>query len=79
MKYPCIDGTILESIPDNSVTYTCPALGLSNGTLTSYETSSRTDNTLQQIKIIRVIENEQMTVTITEQTESEIQQYFANL
>ena len=76
MKYPCIDGTILDSSPDNPVSYTCPATGHANGTFISYETGSKPDNTLQQIKIVRIVENNQMTITITEQSEAEIQQYF---
>jgi hypothetical protein len=57
------------------VVRTFSAPGHPNGTWISYETSSKSDNSLQQLKIVRVCEDENMTVTITEQTPDEINQY----
>ena len=80
MKYPAPDGHIIESSPYGPVVYTCPSpLDWSNGTFESFETSSKYDNTLQQIKIIRVVNDGFVEITVTEQTQQEIQNYFQNL
>jgi hypothetical protein len=79
MKYPCIDGYIIQSNPLGPVTYTLNVPGYPNGTTVNYETSSKSDNSLQQIKIVRVVDDEMMTVTITEQTPDEIQQYLLDI
>ena len=79
MQYPAPDGTIIESSPNGPVIYTC--LSPSNwtiGTYESLETSSGISN-IEQIKIIRVINNGTVTITITERTQQEIEEYFQNL
>ena len=77
MKYPAPDGTILES-SSTPVTYSCSVTNFSDGTFESYETSSKSDNTLQQIKVVRVVNDNVMTITITEQTPEEILEYLQN-
>ena len=80
MKYPAPDGTILESNTTNPVTYTCSKPeNLSDGTYVSYETTSDSNNNLKQIKIIRVVNSDTLQITITEQTQQEIDQYFQNI
>jgi hypothetical protein len=80
MKYPAPDGHIIESSPLQPVTYSCSVPNdLPNGTFFSYETTSKSDNSLQQIKIVRVIEDNIINITVTEQTPQEIEQYFQNL
>jgi hypothetical protein len=78
MKYPAPDGTILESSPFNPVTYTCDVNNISDGTYESYETKSKSDNTLQQIKVVRVVDDNRMTITIIEQTPEQILEYLQN-
>ena len=80
MQYPAPDGTFIESSPEGSVTYTCPAPpNWTVGTYESLETSSRPDNSLQQIRIVRVVSNGQVEITITERTRQEIEQYLQNI
>ena len=80
MKYPAPDGTIMESSPLGPVTYTCnDPTNWSDGTYESLETSSNVDNSLQQLRIVRVVSNGQVEITITERTQQEIQDYFQNL
>lgn len=80
MKYPAPDGHIIESSPLQPVTYSCYVPNdLPNGTFVSYETTSKSDNSLQQIKIVRVIEDNLINITVTEQTPQEIEQYFQNI
>jgi len=79
MKYPCLDGHIIESNPLMPVTYTLNVPSHSNGTFVSYETASKSDNSLQQIKIVRVVDDEIMVVTVTEENEKQIQQYIIDI
>jgi hypothetical protein len=80
MKYPAPDGHIIESSPLQSVTYSCYVpIDLPNGTFVSYETTSKSDNSLQQIKVVRIIEDNLVHITVTEQTQQEIEQYFQNI
>ena len=80
MQYPAPDGTIMESSPLGPVTYTCSdPSNWSDGTYESLETSSNVDNSLQQLRIVRVVSNGQVEITITERTQQEIQDYFQNL
>jgi hypothetical protein len=80
MQYPAPDGTIIESSPNGPVIYTCPSpSNWTVGTYESLETSSKPDNTLGQIKIVRVINNGTVIITITERTQQEIEEYFQNL
>lgn len=80
MNYPAPDGTIIQSSSNGPVSYTCAApASLSDGTYESFETSSKSDNSLQQIRIVRVVSNGQVEITITERTQQEIEQYFQNI
>lgn len=80
MQYPAPDGTIIESSSEGPVTYICPSpSNWISGTHETLETSSKLDNTLEQIKIVRVINNRIATITITERTQQEIEEYFQNL
>jgi hypothetical protein len=80
MKYPAPDGYIIESSPILPVTHSCVApIDLADGTYVSYETSSKFDNTLQQIKVERVVNDGILNIIITEQTQEQIQNYLQNL
>lgn len=80
MKYPAPDGTIMESSPLGPVTYTCDSpSNFGDGTYESYETTSDSSNNLIQIKVIRVVNNGQLQITITEQTQQQIEEYFQNI
>lgn len=80
MNYPAPDGTIMQSSPSGPVTHTCAApSNIADGTYESLETSSKTDNSLQQIRIVRVVTDGQMVITVTERTQLEIEQYFQNI
>ena len=79
MKYPCLDGHIIQSDPLQPVTYTLKVSGHPNGTFVSYETASKSDNSLQQIKITRVVNDEIMVVTVIEESVKEIQDYIINI
>jgi len=73
MNYTTLDGTILES-SDTPVIYTQPVIDYNDGIYISYETGHG-DGSTQQIKIVREVVNSIMTVTITEQTQEEIDAY----
>jgi len=76
MKYKAIDGTILESNPNQSVTYQCDALETPDGIYESCETfGAATPIGIKQIKIVRSVDNGVMTTTITESTEQELIDY----
>jgi len=80
MNYPAPDGHIIESSPSGPVVYTCTApSNWTDGTYESLETSSNPDNTLQQIRIVRLVDQGQVTITVTERTQQEIADYFENL
>ena len=79
MKYPMPNGTILLSSPDAPVTGTCNVEGLSDGTYITHETSTKWDNSLQQIEVTRIVKDGVMTVTIVEQTPEQIQAYLENI
>ena len=79
MKYPCLDGYVIISNPLQPVSHTLNVPGYSNGTWINYETSSKSDNTLQQIKITRVVDDEVMTVTVEEQNQEEINEYISGI
>ena len=80
MQYPAPDGTTLQSSNSNPVIYNCVApSNWSDGTYESYETTSDLNNDLVQIKIIRVVNSGQVQITITEQTQQQIQDYFQNI
>ena len=80
MNYPLPDGTILQSNSNSPVVYICDKpSNWSDGTFISYETTSDENNNLVQIKIVRIISNDQVQITITEQTQQEIEDYFQNI
>jgi hypothetical protein len=76
MNYPAPDGHIIESDPNGPVTYTLPCTWMSEGIYNSLETTSAaTIIGIKQIKIMRVVENGTMTITVTESTEQELIDY----
>lgn len=76
MIYKAIDGTLIESSPNGPVTYTCDAGDYPEGIYESLETTgAATSIGIKQIKIVRAVENGQMTITITESTEQELIDY----
>ena len=76
MIYPAPDGHLINSSPDGPVTYTCPSPdSWPQGTYESFETSSKPDNSLEQIKIVRTVNNGEVQITVTERTPQEIQDY----
>jgi hypothetical protein len=80
MKYPAPDGHIMESSPISAVTYSCVAPNdWCDGTYVSYETTSKYDNSLQQIKIVRVVNQGFVEITVTEQTQEQINNYLQNI
>ena len=78
MKYPAPDGTIIESSPDHPVTHQCDAYGLQDGIYESFETTSNYYG-LCQLRIVREVINGIMTITVTERTQREIEDYIKNL
>jgi hypothetical protein len=77
MNYITLDGTILES-SDTPVTYTQPVSYYNDGIYISYETGC-SDSITQQIKVVREVINGIMTITITEQTQEEIDAYMKQI
>ena len=78
MKYTAIDGHIMTSSPSQSVSYEClipENINYTTGTFTSFETTSDVTGNLVQIKIVRVLDSGIAQTTITESTQSEIDQY----
>jgi hypothetical protein len=81
MKYTAPDGNIIESLPyPNEVTYQCNCENISDGIYESLETTSSLDSTgIKQIKIIRLVNNNTMNITITESNSSQLQEYINNI
>jgi len=80
MQYPLPDGTTIQSSPLGPVTYTGIApSSWDDGTYEIYETGSDISGNLEQIKILRVVSNGQMEITVTERTPQEIEEYFKNI
>lgn len=76
MKYKAIDGTVLESKPNELVTYVCNVENITDGEYESYETTSSTSEIgIQQIKIKRIVNGNTMTIEITESSEQELIDY----
>jgi hypothetical protein len=76
MKYPAPDGHIIDSNPNGPVIYTLPCDWMSEGIYESHETTSAaTAIGIKQIKIVRVVENGTMIITVTESTEQELIDY----
>jgi hypothetical protein len=79
MTYTTIDGTILTSgaLP---VMHTCPCTSYANGTYESFETTGSPDAPgIKQIKIVRFVENNTMTTTITESSLQELEAYINSI
>ncbi len=96
MKYKTLDGAIMVSDPNKPVVhkFVIPEynevtingkvekypISYDIGTHISFETSNKADNSLQQMKIVRVYdEDRNATVTITESTQQEISEYITNV
>jgi hypothetical protein len=78
MNYTTLDGTILESSPDGPVTYKQPVSYYNDGVYISYE-SGNSDGITQQIKVVREVINSVMVITITEQTQEDIDIYMKEI
>jgi hypothetical protein len=81
MTYTAPDGHVIESQPyPQEVTYSCPCEGIVDGVYFSMETTgAATPIGIQQIRINRVVNNNNMTLTIRESSEQELQDYINNL
>lgn len=79
MKYKAPDGNIIAS-SNTPVLYTCICSGIANGIYESIETFGSTNEIgIEQIKIIRSVTDNVMTITITEATELELIEYKESL
>lgn len=77
MKYTAPDGYILQSRPyPEEVTYTLTCSFLPEGRYESMETTGSANPIgIQQIRILRLVQNETMTITIRESSEQELIDY----
>lgn len=76
MKYTAPDGHVIESSPNAPVEYSCQMTGGIVGTFESLETKSADSiYGIEQIKIVRVISENEVTITLTESTDEELQDY----
>ncbi len=80
MKYTAPDGHIIESLPyPEEVTYQSSCEGVSDGRYESMETTSAaTLLGIQQIRILRIVDNDVMLITIRESSDLELQEYINN-
>ena len=80
MKYTAPNGFIIESKPyPEEVVYECPCSGIVDGRFTSMETTgANTDIGIQQIRILRAVENNNMVITIRESSDAELIEYQNN-
>lgn len=79
MKYEAPDGHIIESA-STPVIYICPNNGWTVGTYESLETASANNSFgIQQIKVHRVITETEITITVTESTDAELQAYLDSI
>jgi hypothetical protein len=80
MNYTAPDGHIMTSSPTEPVVYTCPQQGMILGTFNSLETESA-DNIfgIQQIKVNRYVTPTDITITVTESTDAELQAYLDSI
>jgi hypothetical protein len=80
MTYTTIDGTSLNSDPNQPVTYTCNSNGFPDGAYTSLETTSAVNQYgIQQIKISFTVENGTVNYIIVESTGPELEAYLNSL
>ena len=77
MNYKAPDGHIMVSSPDGPVSYTCAQAGMTEGIFHSVETKASSANPvgIEQIKIVRQIDANTITITITESTLDELLAY----
>ena len=80
MKYTAPDGFIIKSKPyPEEVVYECPCSGIVDGRFARMETTgANTDIGIQQIRILRSVENNNMVITIRESSDTELQEYQNN-
>lgn len=80
MTYTAPDGFIIESKPfPEEVVYECPCSEIVDGKYTSMETTgASTTIGIQQIRILRVVENNNMIITIRESSDDELIEYQNN-
>ena len=81
MKYTAPDGTVLETktYPEET-TYTCPCENCVDGKYESTETTgAATPIGIKQMKITRLVENEEVTIIIRESNEQELQTYIDSI
>ena len=80
MNYTAPDGHIMTSSPTEPVVYTCQNIGLPLGTYNSVETQS-SDNSfgIEQIKVTRHITPTEITITIVQSTDAELQAYLDSI
>jgi hypothetical protein len=80
MKYTAIDGTILDSNPNQPVTHTCNSNEFPDGIYESFETTSALNQYgIKQIKIVKTVENNIVSYAITESTNAELEAYLESL
>ena len=80
MKYTAPNGFIIKSKPyPEEVVYECPCSGIVDGRFASMETTgANTDIGIQQIRILRSVENNNMIITIRESSDFELIEYQNN-
>ena len=80
MTYTAPDGFIIESKPyPEEVVYECPCSGIVDGRFTNMETTgANTTIGIQQIRILRAVENNNMVITIRESSDTELIEYQNN-
>jgi hypothetical protein len=80
MNYTAPDGHIMTSSPTEPVVYTCQNIGLPLGNYNSVETQS-SDNSfgIEQIKVTRHITPTEITITIVQSTDAELQAYIDSI
>jgi hypothetical protein len=80
MTYTAPDGHIIESQEwPNEVTYSCPCEGIVDGIYYSMETTgAATEIGIQQIKIKRIVETNNMTIEIVMSSDLELIEYQNN-
>jgi hypothetical protein len=80
MTYTAPDGHVIHSMPyPQEVNYECACEGVSDGRYESKETTSAaTIIGIQQINILRVVDNNTMYITIRESSDAELEEYINN-
>lgn len=80
MTYTAPDGHIIESLPyPQKVTYSCSCEGIVDGIYYSMETTgAATEIGIQQIKIKRIVDTNNMTIEIVMSSDEELIEYQNN-